>query len=118
VRLALDHHYSPLIAAAMRERGYDVHAAVELGWQSEADEQLLVLCTGEGRALVSNNVSDFMLIARRWTDEGLVHSGLVFTSDSGWPRRRDTIGRYVDALADFMDAHPADDGLADRVKWL
>ena len=88
MRLALDHHYSPLIAVGLRDRGHDVHAVSELGWQLEDDEPLLVRCSAEELALVTNNVVDFAVINERWADEGRVHEGLIFTSDARWPRRR------------------------------
>jgi hypothetical protein len=116
VKLALDHHYSPLIARGLRERGFDVVAAVEVGWEAEEDEPLLVLCKGAERCLLTNNVGDFAVIARAWQTEGRTHAGLIFTSDVGWPRSRDTIDRYVDALAELMTANTA--GFADRIHWL
>jgi hypothetical protein len=116
VKLALDNHYSPLIARRLRERGFDVVAAVEVGWEAEDDEPLLGLCKGKNRCLLTNNVGDFAVIARAWQSEGRSHAGLIFTSDGGWPRSRETIGRYVDALAELMTAHPA--GFAERIHWL
>jgi hypothetical protein len=118
VRLALDHHYSPLIAVGLRDRGHDVRAVSELGWQSEEDEPLLARCSGEGLALVTNNVVDFAVIAQRWADEGRVHAGLVFTSDARWPRRRDMIGRFVDALDVLLAGNAGTMSLAGRIHWL
>lgn len=116
MKLALDHHYSPLIARVLRERGFDVVAAIEVGWEADEDESLLVLCQGDGRCLLTNNVGDFAVIARAWQTEGRSHAGLIFTSDVGWPRSRDTVGSYVDALAELMTANTA--GFADRIHWL
>ncbi len=118
MRLALDHHYSPLIATGLRDRGHDVRAVSELGWQSEEDEPLLAWCNGEGLALVTNNVVDFAVIAQRWADEGRVHAGLVFTSDARWPRRRDMIGRFVDALDALLAGNAGTMSLAGRIHWL
>jgi hypothetical protein len=118
VRLALDHHYSTQIAIRLRDRGHDVVAAVEKGWEAEEDEALLVLCENEGRALLTNNVADFVVIARRWAIQGRRHAGVVLTDDSSMPRGRDTIGRYVDALSNLLRAHPADDAFVDEVHWL
>ena len=116
VNLALDHHYSPLIARLLRERSFDVVAAVEVGWEAEEDEPLLVLCASEQRCLLTNNVADFATIARAWQSEGRTHAGLIFTSDVGWPRSRHTVGRYADALAELMTANTA--GFTDRIHWL
>jgi hypothetical protein len=116
VKLALDHHYSPLIARGLRGRSFDVVAAVEVGWEAEDDGPLLVLCKSDERCLLTNNVGDFAVIARAWQTEGRTHAGLIFTSDGGWPRSRDTVGRYVDALAEVMTDNAA--GLADRIHWL
>jgi nucleoside-diphosphate-sugar epimerase len=118
MRLALDHHYSTHIAIRLRERGHDVVAVVERGWEAEDDEALLALCETDGRALVTNNVADFMVIARRWATQGRCHAGLIFTSDASMPRSRDTIGRYVEALDALLKAHPAENSFADRVHWL
>ena len=79
MRLALDHHYSGLIAEQLRSRGHDVVSAAERGWQAESDEVLLTLCAGETRALLTNNVADFAALARRWQAECRAHAGLVFT---------------------------------------
>lgn len=118
MKLALDHHYSPLIAEVLRERGFDVIAVAERAWQEEDDEPLLALCGDEQRALVTNNVADFAPLARAWALEGRSHCGLIFTSDASLPRARDTIGRYVDALASLAGDHPKDDGFTDRIHWL
>jgi hypothetical protein len=117
VRLALDHHYSPAIAGELRRRGHDV-AAQDRGWQHEDDESLLTICTAEGRALLTNNVGDFSVIARYWAAEGRSHTGLIFTSDTSMPRHRHAIGRYVTALGQLHRSHPADDALRDRIHWL
>jgi hypothetical protein len=118
VKLALDHHYSAQIAVQLRRRRCDVVAAIERGWEHEDDEELLSLCDGEGRALLTNNVGDFTVIARRWAVEGRRHAGLIFTSDTGMPRNRYTIGTYVAALQALMRANPGDGAFSDRVHWL
>ncbi len=118
MRLALDHHYSPLIAVGLRDQGHDVRAVSELGWQSEDDEPLLARCSAEGLALVTNNVGDFAVITQRWADEGRIHAGLVFTSDARWRRRRDIICRFVDALDTLLTGNIGTRSLAVRIHWL
>lgn len=118
MKLALDHHYSPLIAEGLRKRDHDVIAAVEAGWEAEEDDPLLALCADDHRALLTNNVADFVVIGRRWHTEGRSHRGLIFTSDASLPRTRDNIGRYVDAIDALMQDHPEIDGFIDRTHWL
>ena len=118
MRLALDHHYSPLIAVGLRDRGHDVRAVSELGWQLEDDEPLLARCSAEELALVTNNVVDFAVIIQRWADEGRVHAGLIFTSDARWPRRRGMIDRFVDALDTWLTGNTGTRSLACRIHWL
>jgi hypothetical protein len=118
VRLALDHHYSPLIAEGLRRRDHDAVAVAERGWETEEDEPLLALCVEERRTLLTDNVADFVVIGRRWHAEGRPHFGLIFTSDTSLPRTRRNIGRYVDALATLMTLNPEVDGFADRTHWL
>jgi hypothetical protein len=118
VKLALDHHYSPQIAVQLRKRRCDVIAVIERGWEQEDDEPLVALCTTESRALLTNNVADFTVIARRWALEGRQHAGLIFTSDASMPRGRHTTGRYVTALQTLIRANPDGDGFTDRVQWL
>ncbi len=118
MRLALDHHYSTAIARHLRERGWDVVAAIERGWETEDDEPLLMLCAQEQRALMTNNVADFTVVIRRWAAEGRRHWGLIFTSDASMARNRDSIGRYVSALGQLLGANAEDGALADCVHWL
>jgi hypothetical protein len=118
VRLALDHHYPTAIAEQLRTMGHDAVAAVERDWHREPDEALLALCVAEQRALLTNNVGDFMTVIRGWAVRGQQHAGLVFTSDASLPRTHATIGRYVKLLDALLREHPEPDEFADRIHWL
>jgi Domain of unknown function (DUF5615) len=119
VKLLLDHHYSTAIAEQLRRGGgHDVDAAIERGWHREPDESLLSLCASEQRALLTNNVGDFVTIARSWAVRGQQHAGLIFTSDASLPRTQAAIGTYVKLLDAFLSDHAQPAGLTDRVHWL
>ncbi|MGQ0632349.1 MAG: DUF5615 family PIN-like protein [Sporichthyaceae bacterium] len=118
MKLAMDHHYSTTIAANLRSRGHDVIAAVERDWHGLGDADLVDACRTESRALLTNNVADFAIIARSLATGGHSHQGLIFTSDTSLPRTLHTIGRYVDLLDAVMQNNPADDALVDTITWL
>jgi Domain of unknown function (DUF5615) len=77
VRLFLDAHISgPRVAAALRAVGHDVRAAdEERALDGYDDEELLALAVGEGRILITCDVKDFPVIARRWAEAGRRHAG-------------------------------------------
>jgi hypothetical protein len=104
VRLFLDAHISARrIAARLREQGHDVRAAdEERELDGLADEQLLELAAGETRAMVSFDVKDFTVIARRWAEAGRPHAGLaiVVGIDHG------EFGAILDALSHELAARP------------
>ena len=119
MRLLLDEHYSREIAEQLRERGHDVIAVKEdAAVEGLDDEPLLSLARDQGRALLTNNVSDFALLILEWTSRGESHAGVIFTSDGSMPRSRNTIGLYVERLSGVLDEHPEEDSFRDRVEWL
>lgn len=118
MRLALDHHYSPVIAGRLRNRDHDVVAAHERAWHELSDEAHLDRCAVEARTLLTNNVGDFIGLAQRWVEEGRTHAGLIFTSDASLPRTHATIGMFVDLLARLLTANPGEASFVDRIHWL
>jgi hypothetical protein len=119
VRLLLDEHYSPRIAAELRKHGHDVVSAKERNdLRGLGDRELWKVASVEGRALVTENVADFMPLVREVWAEGADHLGVVFTSPRSLPRGAGTIGRYVKRLDAFLRDRPADDALANQVWWL
>lgn len=118
MRLALDHHFSTVIADRLRGRDHDVVAALERAWHQLSDEELLERCALEGRALLTNNVGDFVRLAQRWAEEGRHHAGLLFTSDASLPRTHATIGQFVELLEAVLTAHPGEVSFVDRIHWL
>jgi hypothetical protein len=119
VRLCLDQHYSPRIAAALRERGHDVIAAEgEHALRGLADEELLAFCIVERRVLVTENVADFMPLVHRLGERGDEHYGVVFSSPASMPRGVATIGLFVEALEGLLRERPAEGALRNQVYWL
>lgn len=119
MKLLLDEQFPSDIAKRLRERDHDVIAVCERpDLISAEDETLLALSTVEQRALLTNNVRDFVPIATRWAGEGRSHYGLLLVSDRTLQRSRNTIGAYVKAIDRLLREHPAEDSLRNQIRWL
>ncbi len=108
MKLLLDEHFAPAIAAQLRERGHDVVAVPEVqGLRGATDDVVLELAAAEGRAVVTENVADFAALDATWRTGERAHAGIVFTSNRRFPRGRgDTIGRLLIALDELIARHP------------
>lgn len=110
VKLLLDEMHAHSIAEALTEDSWDVMAvAAEVDLRGMSDEDVLAHSAASGRALVTENVVDFVLLAAHWTGDGGAHAGLIFTN----PRRfnRATIaypGNLITALRRFLNNSPID----------
>lgn len=118
MRLLLDEHYSPTIAEQLRNRGHDVVAVRERDdLRGLDDRELWKRASAEGRAVMTEDVADFMPLAREAAAAGERHFGVIFTSPRSLPRGTGTIGVYVERLDRFLRDRPADDALTDQVYW-
>ncbi|MES2209292.1 MAG: DUF5615 family PIN-like protein [Chloroflexota bacterium] len=119
MRLLLDEHYSPLIAEHLRARGHDVTAVVaQPTLAGLADRTLILAARRDGRALLTENIVDFVPIATEFARTGTPHAGIILANPHRFPRSRDGMGRLVEALHELLVAHRGDDALADRIVWL
>ena len=119
MRLLLDEHYSPRIAEELRRRQHDVVAARERPeLRGLTDPALFASMASEGRAILTEDASDFLPLVSSATVRGTDHFGVVFTSPRQFPRTSRAIGRLVIALDAFLTANPADDALRGQSWWL
>jgi hypothetical protein len=108
VRLLLDEVHAPGAAVQLTGGAFDVVAvAAQPDLRGMADDELLGYAATEIRALVTENVADFMPLATRWVDEHTAHAGLIFTN----PRRfnRATLaypGNLIASLREFLTDPP------------
>ena len=66
MRLLLDEMHAPAIAAALAEAGFDIVAtAAEPSLRGSPDADLLDHATAAGRALVTENVADYSVLASK-----------------------------------------------------
>lgn len=119
MRLLLYEQLSPVIAEQLRARGHDVEAVAERAWlASLRDDEVFASAIAERRAVVTNNVPDYVMIFRRLHSTAVDHYGLLLTDDRRMPRDRRAFGRFVIVLERFLAAHPAEDALRNQMHWL
>jgi hypothetical protein len=119
VRLVLDEHLSPVIAAELRRNGHDVVVARDLlTGEDRSDSELLRAATAAGRAVATANVGDFVELHRAAVVSGRSHAGIVLLSRRRFPVTRRAIGRLVAALDALLVARPGDRELEGQCAWL
>jgi uncharacterized protein DUF5615 len=119
VKLLLDEMYPARLARGLRERGADAEGVDERDpLRGLADEELLVVAAREGRALVSENVADFMRLYGEWGPAGRRHAGIVIALSSRFSRTPAGYEVLVDSLVELSAQHPEDEALADAVHFL
>ena len=116
MKALLDEPLSPLIAALLREGGFDVHAV--------ADRDDLVACSdrvvfeaaaAECRAVVTNNIKDFRPLAAEWLANGRTHPGLILLP-SARIQTRAAVHALAAALQSVLSANP--EGIAGSEQWI
>ena len=124
MRLILDELWPKEIAVQLRQRGFDVVGANEIeqaGRYAAIDDSLLFQRAQEdGRAVVTDNVSDFELGRLRWADRGKPHYGVIYALDPPFNRHRSevVIERMVLALEHLLRSESELAEPSDRVYWL
>jgi hypothetical protein len=117
VRLLLDEHLSPAIAAALRGHGHDAEAVAERSeLRGLADDLIWAIARTEGRTVVTMDAADFLRLAASDMATGTSHAGLVLLAPGRFSPGADDIGRIVAALAALPAT--AGDGPAGSVTWL
>lgn len=74
-----DELVTPKLAVALRTRGFDVIACHEVGraGSSIPDNEQLAYAASVGRAILTNNIADFVPLDIRWKQQGRAHAGMM-----------------------------------------
>lgn len=119
MKLLLDEMYPARLAQALRDRGADAEGVDERSpLRGLADEELLVVAAREGRALVSENVADFMRLYGEWGAANRRHAGIVIALSSRFSRTPAGYEVLVDSLTELCARYGGSDALADAVHFL
>jgi hypothetical protein len=113
VKALLDEMIPPAIAEQLRQRGHDVVAVAERAdLRSLPDADIFALAQAEGRAIVTRDRADYLLLEREQLSAGRTHSGLILISSRFAPA---AVGPLVKALDDFLASDESQSGV---VHWL
>lgn len=122
MKLLLDEMLSASIAVQLRTRGHDVIAVQDPGLEhlrGVADQQILEHAAAESRAVVTDNVPDFLAGHRAMLAVGAAHAGLLLFGNDTFPRHRHElfVSHLPVALEDQLRAHRGDD-CSSWIRWL
>lgn len=117
MKLIVDEMYTPAIAAQLRARGHDGLAVREVATLAGgSDEALLRWAQMAGRAVITENVRDFLALHAIYLQSGERHSGIILASNTRFPRAKaSTTGALVIELDALLIATP---NLDTDVVWL
>lgn len=119
MKLLIDEHYPPSLAKQLRERGHDAVAVQEeADLRGMTDPDLFAEAQRRNRAVLTENVADYMLLDAEYRGRHLAHWGLVLTSNRTFPRGKPaTVGALVKALDELLHKADWEDG-SSQVIWL
>jgi len=75
-KLYLDEDVDPLLAIILIRRGYDVQTTEEAAMRSATDEEQLQWAVGQGRAVLTHNIRDFVSLAKTYAVLDRAHCGI------------------------------------------
>lgn len=81
LRLYLDEMIPPHLARVLRQYGYDVVTAQEVGRLGKSDVEQLQYATIQGRAVLTFNIRDFTKLHQGWHEEGKPHGGIIVSPE-------------------------------------
>lgn len=114
MRLLLDEHLSPEVAAQLRGRGHEVIAVAERPeLRGLTDRDHFEFASSERRVIVSGNLRDFRPMLSQALHSGSPAYGLICLPRRFSLARRD-VGDLVRALEALLKTHPEDDSLIRR----
>lgn len=119
MKLLLDEQHDPTIAEVLRSEGHDVVAVNERpGLPGTSDRDLLDVAIAERRALLTEDVRDFVVIHQQRMGAGESHHGIVLSSPHRFPRRKEAWRILLEAIRSLLSAYSTEDALRDQLVWL
>jgi predicted nuclease of predicted toxin-antitoxin system len=97
--LLLDEMFPVTIARQLSEMGCDTEAAsARVDLRGSTDAEMLEIATQENRAIVTDNIQDFVQLSRTWIGQGRIHPGIILVSSKTFPMTRKRSQQIAAAL--------------------
>lgn len=113
---------SATVASQLRDRGHDVVAVQDLGLEHLRgidDCELVDHAARQRRAVVTDNIPDFVRCHHHGLEHGRHHYGLLLFTNDTFPRHRHDafVGKILTALETQLHDHQDDDD-SSWIRWL
>ena len=121
MKLLVDEMYSPIVARRLRDEcDADVVSVLDRpDLRGRSDDVVFEAAQREGRMIVTENVPDYLLLARDDVAAGRTHHGLALTTNRRFPRAKaNTISRLVRRLEELLEEPEPVTGPSNREVWL
>lgn len=107
MKALLDEMIPPAIAQQLRQRGHDVAAVAERAdLRSLPDRDIFALAQAEGRAIVTRDRADYLLLEREQRAAGERHAGLILVSSRFAAAAIGPLVKALDELLVSEDPYP------------
>lgn len=110
IKLLLDEHIWVGLAEILVQRGYDVTHVITLAQRGIDDESVLALATAQDCAVFTNNMRDFVPLARLWYKHDQKHAGIILSTQL-------PPGELLKQMEQLLATLSADE-LYNTVRWL
>jgi predicted nuclease of predicted toxin-antitoxin system len=110
LKLYLNENLSWRIAKALREYGYDVVSSEEAAMNETDDATQLAFAVSEQRAIVTNNIRDFVELDEHYTTEHKPHYGILLTTKCSF-------ALLIKRLRNVLERIPAEE-MMNQTWWL
>lgn len=77
IRLLIDEDVRLLLSETLRRRGFDAQHVVELKRGGRSDPEQLAFAVRQGRAFLTHNIRDYVLLDREYRTKGQPHCGIL-----------------------------------------
>ena len=113
MKLLLDEMYPAALGDALTAAGIEAVTVSGLGMAGTPDPDVFAYAVTEQRAVLTENVADFVAIAAQHSTIGAQHHGLLIALSNRFSRRPSGYRRIVAAINTHKD-----DDLTDRIIYL